>query len=373
MRNKRIFVLILSLAIICWSIGAIIFDPRTYFFTPYYTTEHYKNLEKLFNASQYRLKEPSSIIADEVVFRYAAGAYIRGVDPILINSEHTPLGKYIIGISLLIFKTDGPVILLASLLSIFTLWLISTRVLKDRVMALVPVVFFATEELFLNQLRVTPLLDIIQLPFILLAIYSFICEYDKKNYLWTSIVLGLVAATKSVVPTILLICTFYIFFAIKKRNIEIFRFTLWLLMSLCILILSYTKTFLNGYTFWDFLGFQKWIFLYQQSKLIFPLSFWKLTLLNQWQTWWGEMKIMPVDDWRWTWPILVLLPIALIFQSWRKKLPDTALVLILWCIIYEIFLSLGVIATRFMLPLLPILYILAIYTLYSLFKHKSHV
>lgn len=362
MINRKL-IAFLCLIVTCWSIGSVVFGPEQRFFVPYYTEAIYKNLENLYNASQYRLKEPTALIADEIVFRYAAGAYIRGVDPILINSEHTPLGKYFIGASILLFQTDTVAIVFFGVLSLVTLWFLGRLALGDSIWALVPVALWSNEKLFRNQFLVTPLLDIIQLPFVLLTLLAFIKEQKKGIYIWTALALGFVAATKSVVPTILLVVTFVGFLVVKRRFRHITNFFLWLPISLGVLALSYTRTFFNGYSFWDFLGFQKWILLYQQSKLIFPFSFWRLMLFNQWQTWWGEMKVMPVEDWRWTWPVLVLVPLGLVLVYRRKIVKNSPLlVLLLWAFVYEVFLSFGIVATRFFLPLLPVLYVLLVYS-----------
>lgn len=355
--NSRFLYSLILIFFIVFQLGRIILDPRQHYFDRYYTEDTYKNLERLYNGSQYRIKNPTSIIADEIVFRYAAGAYIRGVDPILVNSEITPLGKYIVGLSYHWFQTESVVVLIFTLLSLFALWLLGSQVL-GRVWSLVPVALFSSEPLFRNQLLITPLMDIIQLPFILLSLYSFI----RKNFFFTAVFLGLAAATKSVVPAILLILTFVIF---SLRLMKSIKFVFWLPLSFLILLLSYLRTFLNGYSFWDFLGFQKWILLYQQSKLIFPFSFWKLMLFNQWQTWWGDMAIHKAEDWLFTWPVLVIVPFVLII---KKKLSNQILILLLWVLVYEIFLSFGVVVTRFLLPLLPILYILTVAYVRELFR-----
>ncbi len=369
-RVTRVLIALLSIVVMCWSIGSIVFDPQQRFFARYYTEENYKNLERLYNASQYRQKEPTALIADDVVFRYAAGAYMRGVDPILINSEITPLGKYMVGASFAFFQNDGPVILGSALLVLVAIWLLGILVFNDRVLALIPVAFFVTEELFLNQLRVSPLMDIIQLPWILLSIFFFQKERKTQRFFLTSLVLGVVMATKSVVPAIILFSSFSLLLILKRNRRTLWRFMSWVPLSVVVLMLSYVRTFLNGYTLADFLGFQKWILQYQQSKLIFPFSFWRLMLFNQWQTWWGEMKIMPAEDWRWTWPILSLLPLILtvVFIIQKKRLSETITLLLIWALIYEAFFSLGIIATRFLLPILPVLYILLIYSLQHVFS-----
>lgn len=362
-RNTKIVAAVLSIFISVFSLGQIVLDPNQNYFDRYYTEETYQNLERLYNQSQYRLKNPPSIIADEVVFRYASEAYIRGVDPILINSEHTPLGKYLIGFSYSLFQTESVVIVFFATLSLWAIWLLGKQVFGDRVLALIPVALFSTEELFRSQLRVTPLLDIIQLPHILLSLYFFIVEYKRGRFLWTSLAIGLAAATKSVVPAILLVLTFGIFFLIQREWKKGLKLIPWLCISLSVLMVSYIRTFMNGYTIFDFFGFQKWILLYQQSKLIFPFSFWRLMMLNQWQTWWGDMAVHQTTDWRITWPFLTTIPFVLCILIVRKKfkLNDATLLLLIWVLVYEAFLSLGVIVTRFLLPLIPILYILSVY------------
>ena len=133
-----------------------------------------------------------------------------------------------------------------------------------------------------------------------------------------------------------------------------------------VLIASYARTFLDGYTLYQFLGFQKWIILYQKSKLIFPFSVWRLIFLNQWQAWWGSMSILKADDWKITWPVFTGLAIILIFLVFFKRIRISReiLVLVLWFSVYGAFLSLGVVSSRFLLPFLPVAYILGTYLIY---------
>ena len=71
------------------------------------------------------------------------------------------------------------------------------------------------------------------------------------------------------------------------------------------------------------------------------------------------MAVHKAEDWFWTWPIIVLVPFILLIMK-RKKFNDGMLVLVLWVFVYEIFLSSGIVVTRFLLPLIPILYILSV-------------
>ncbi len=361
---RYIFFLV-ALSIVIRNILSVLLPNYLSFFQPVYDDDLYHRLENLYNQSQYRQKNPTTLIPDHTVFRYAAGAYLRGVDPIYINSEHTPLGKYFIALSIFLFHNDATVILFFVLLTLFAIWLLGLTLLRNGLLAMVPIVLFSAEPLFLDQIRVAPMLDTIQLPFILIALYFFIREYKKKKFFITALMIGFVVATKTIVPGILLIFCFVLFFLIQRLFKSMFIFFAYLPISFFVLLCSYARTFLNGHTFHEFLGFQKWIFLYQQSKLIYPFSVWRLLFFNQWQTWWGEQRLIQSAEWQVTWPIftgLLFVSLALVVMKKIKSTPFYML-FILWCTMYLSFLSFGIISSRFLFPVLPVMYIVGIYTL----------
>lgn len=361
----RIALVLVLLGTVSVSLIQTVASVWTGYTSPYYTDAVYQGLEGAFNGSQYRQKDYPAFIPDETIFSYAAGAYIRGVDPIIINSEHTPLGKYMIGLFIILMKNDKFIVLPCAFLSLIAVWLIGRNVLKDGVSAFIPIALLATEPLFLNQIRTAPLLDIIQLPWILLAIAAFHWEKRKGVFIATSVMVGLVMATKTIVPAILLVATFMVYLSFQRLWKHMVRFTLWLSISGIIFMASYAKTFMSGYTLVDFIGFQKWILLYQQSKLIFPFSVWRLLLLNQWQAWWGDMRILTANDWRFTWPVSTLLGLMAIGLLTVRKvsIKEPIAIPILWFAIYSAFLSLGVVSSRFFLPLLPISYIVGVWVI----------
>ncbi len=370
-RIRPIFFLILW-AIVVRNVLLVLLPGYTSLITPDYDEDLYKRLENLYNHSQYRQKNPTTLIPDNTLFRYAAGAYLRGVDPILINSEHTPLGKYFIALSIFMFHNDGPIIVFFALITLFVLWLLSAYVIHDKVLSVIPVVLFSSEPLFLDQIRTAPNLDIIQLPFIFLALYLFMRGYKKNHFFLTTVAIGFVIATKTLVPGILLIFCFLLFLFTQRKFQSILIFITYLPIALGILMLSYLRTFMNGYSFRDFLGFQKWIFQYQQSKLIYPFSVWRLIFLNKWQTWWDDMRILQSAEWQITWPIftgLSIISILFVFIK-RIKASPSYILLVLWSVIYLSLLSLGVVSSRFLMPVLPILYIIGAYTVKQLLTRK---
>ncbi len=355
----RTFASMILLAVIATALYRAIAPVWASYTSPYYTDDIYRGYQSAYDSSQYRRKENAGIIPDETVFSYAAGAYIRGVDPILINSEHTPLGKYLIGLFILIMENDKFIVLPSAILTLIGVWIIGTMTLKDKVAALITVAVLVTEPLFLGQIRTAPLLDIIQLPWILFAIAAFLWESRKGAFIVTAVMIGLVMATKTIIPGILLVMTFVVYLFLQRKWKHIVQLILWLFISVTIFMASYARTFMSGYTFADFIGFQKWIFLYQKSKLIFPFSVWRLLLFNQWQAWWGDMRIISADDWKWTWPLSTLLAFVAmgLFMARKVALKEPIVLLILWFVVLSAFLSLGVVSSRFFLPLFPVSFI----------------
>jgi len=81
------------------------------------------------------------------------------------------------------------------------MYLLGKQIYSSKITPLIPVVLFSSEAIFKNQLIYTPLLDIIQLAF-LLTIFYFFNKYiiDKKNsirnVLLVNIFLGFFISTK---------------------------------------------------------------------------------------------------------------------------------------------------------------------------------
>lgn len=374
-RLARLTVYIVLLLFILISPLSVVIPHLSTYTSPYYSETLYKDLERVFNSSQYRQKNNPAIIPDETLFSYAAGAYLRGMDPILANSEITPLGKYFLAASIYLFRNDRTVILLFAFLSGVSIWLVAKHAIADALWALVPLLFVSLDRLFINQLAAVPLLDIIQLPFIYFTIAAFFRERRLNRFPFTAICIGCVMATKTVVPGILLIGSIGLFLLLKKEIKTLMYFVAWLPVAALIFVLTYTRTFVSGYTFWEFLKFQKWIFLYQKSKLIYPFSSLRLLLFNQWQTWWGSFAVVAANDWSFLWPVSTIASLGagvwmMLRRHWEQTIYEPILLLLLWVLIYQLFLSLGVVSSRFFIPLLPAQYILLTYVVRSFFQAK---
>lgn len=354
---------------------AIIYERRdVYFNTDYW--ENYSSYKYSYENSQYVKKNNPQIIPDEIFESYAGGAFLKGLNPILITHDHPPLGRYIVSLSILFFNNQHTVVLVFFALSIFGIYLISKKVLSKNILALSPCVLLLNEPLFVDKLRYTPLPELFQLAFIIYAIFFFMKAIEGKKsfpfFLMSSLMLGGVIATRVFALGGVLAFSFTMYLFLFKRKM-LLQFLVTLPLSLIVLVLSYTRTMVLGASVFDIFGIQKYILAYHRSKFIFPFSFWELLLLNRWHTWWDGNKILQDGNWRVTWPISFIFFSIMVIKGLVKKMNISSFewVLFMWLGFYMTFLSVGYTSTRYFLPIIPFLYILALACMLKFFNNNT--
>jgi len=310
---------------------------------------------------------------DEVFRSFAGGAFLKGLNPILITHDHPPLGNYMIAASILYF--DNPRTLMIPILAMIILgvYLLSRLAVGNSLLALVPLGVFINEPLFTNKIIYAPLVEPLQLPFLLFAFYFFIRAVKDKKYIkWfilTSIFLGIVISTRFFVTGGIMVFCMISYLIYDRRGVDkkLIYFILTLPLLLVVLILSYTRTMMDGYSVIQIFGIQKYILAYHKSKFILPFSFWDLLLFNRWHTWWGDWKISSDPQWLVLWPISVVLTgVYFLFSLIRKiTFNETEKIMILWLGVYTLTLSTGFSSTNYFLPIIPFFYILATSFLYK--------
>lgn len=335
--------------------------------------KRYDKLKFAYEDSQYANKHFKSWIPDEPVNTYAGIAYVNGVNPILIASDTPPLGRYLIGVSGLLFNNENIITLIAGIVSIFFLYLLGTQILPSRILALVPPAMVSFEPLFRNQFIYTPLLDLMQLMFLLPFFYVFnLALKKKKQYIWlfalANVLLGCFIATKFFVSgvTIVIAAVIVLLLNFDKKKLVVYLGTLPL--AVLVLLLTYIRAFFDDPNIRNFLGIQKYVYTYHQSQLMFPFSIWPFIYFNQWHVWWGDKPVISDNQWTFMWPVTttlsILTSIAYVFKKTTKKLEVE--ILIVWAIVYLLFFSIGQITPRYLVILFPILYLLSVYGIVQL-------
>lgn len=326
----------------------------------------YSFLKELYENSQYVKKKNPGIIPDQALESFAAGAFLKGINPILVIHDQPPLGRYILSFSILIFDNANTIMVLLFFLSGFGVFLVARSVLNSSLFSLIPFGIFINEPLFLNKFYNSPLLEPIQLPFIIFTLYFFILGVIKKNYIkwfiFSSIMLGFVVSIRFFALGGVLIFSFFAYFLIRKKiDRKFFVFLLSLPIIIIVLLLSYIRTVQLGSSILNIFGIQRYIFEYHKTQLSLPFSFWDLLIFNRWHTWWGTREITFDPHWIIIWPISAFLTFTNIAFAVFKKISisEQEKIIIIWIMSYSFFLSLGESSTRYFPPLLAFLYIVA--------------
>lgn len=322
-------------------------------------------LEKLYGQSQYVRTDPISMLPDETIYAYAAWRYMHGENPAVFNADQPPLGKYFIGLSEVYFNNEritGPVFNILILISLFIL---SVLILKSYIWSIILVALFSFEKIFIAQMLYAPLLDNIQLFFILLSFIFFILSQKKVIYFIPSFIsLGLVMSTKFWVTGLLIFIIWSICILLARRIKTLVYFLLVSPLSILTMMAVYLPSFLQGDPVRRFFGVQRYIYEFHKGKFNFdPVAVWDLLLFNRWHVPW-EGVIKPSTDWQWTWPIvtvLVILAIVRIVKNSRNY-SESGVLLSSWIIVYFILLSVSTVLPRYLIPVLPALYLFSFWS-----------
>lgn len=204
------------------------------------------------------------LMGDDGLYTYAGWEYINGRDPTTLNAEIPPFGKYLIGLSIKIFDNQNVFALISGILALLAFYLLNLVFTKDKLLAILPVSAFSIEPLFYTQLA-APFLDLLYLS-LLLFTFLFIV---RKKYILAAIFLGLMASTKSSLSTFILVGTTISIYTLlvevwgkNRKTLNLLETNFFLLSILAAgftFLLTYSVFFLQGNSFRQFLGVQKWI------------------------------------------------------------------------------------------------------------------
>jgi hypothetical protein len=372
---KAVFVVLIG--IILFNVFSVVLQQKEKYFTFNYQA-NYSSLQRTYYASIYKDKH-GTWIPDEIIYSYVGGALVKGKSPILLNPEVPPLGTYIIGLSTVIFNNQYIVIVFFALLSLYLMYLIGKQIYPSKLIALIPPVLFSFEPMFKNQLIYTPLLDIIQLTF-LLAVFYFLNKalQTKSRFLLYAVLLnvflGFFISTKffgtGITVVVAILATFFIHREWKKLAITLLTMPI----SIIILYATYFRVLLDGYPLNRFFGIQKWIFLYNSGHLRNPLSIWPLLFLNKWYVSSGKNIVSFDPQWLILWPIITSISLLTALASVLKRLCRREVEpMLIWIIAYLLLMSLVDANARYFVILMPILYMIALYGIMELVQSKKFI
>lgn len=317
-----------------------------------------KYWEDRYNQSQWVNPFSTNPIGDDGLYAYEGWVYVHGSDPTLLNPEVPPLGKYILGFSILIFRNQNIFAFLTGILALFLLYVVNKQIIKNTFLSFLPVLLFSFEPIFYTQLR-APYFDMLYVSFLLLTFLFFL----KKKYILAGIFLGCMTATKSsltTLPLVLLVIGTYSALRIDKKLVR--KLCIIGSVSLLVFFLTYTMFFVRGGTPKEFLGVLKYTYVFytQGAQAVFGDVF-SILFTGVWHTWWGE--VVRVQEYLVTWPIIFTLTVLYVFLYIKRRKFDSQALLIVWTALYLLFLVIIPVFPRYLLLLIPFLYNFSIWVL----------
>ncbi len=321
-----------------------------------------KKYEKLYNQSQWVISKSKNPIGDDILYTYAGTKYILGENIILINSEHPPLGKNLIGLSGIYLKNEYYFSLLSGILTIFSFYLLTTLVLKEKLISLLLSIFLFFEPVFVVNYFLT-LLDLLTFSFLNFYFYFLIKSTNSKNYLLiflSNFFLGLIISTKFYALWLPIFLTTIVYFFVNKNLKTLIYYLFGQIITLTVFILNYFQYFARGYNFIDFLKLQKYIFIFNQegrkefvflNNSLFLLLFKGEFFINLKQT--IKESLFSIF-----WPISTIITLISFFIKKIFLSPIT-----LWIIIYSLTQIYSITNVRYLMLLIPYLYLTSIFIL----------
>lgn len=374
MKKLQKYLSILLVGYIVVTVGFILFQNQQNFLTFTYW-QQFPELKKVFYGSQYKSKKHTGFIPDETAYSYVGGALIRGENPVFNIPEAPPLGKYLIGLSAVLFNNPNIfVVLLAGIAGLIMLYLLSRQILGPSFVSLLPVAILVSEPIYWRQYTFVPLFDLAQLCFLVTVFYFFNKGLKKKTLLYfalANLFLGFFISTKFYASGAPIVASLFIVLLLNKYWRKLFDLFMTLWIPVVVLLSTYLRVFAFGVSPREFLGIQKWIFIYWQGALVLPFAVWDLLFFNRWHTWWDDRAILSDPQWHIGWPITAIISFVTIVLYLLNKIPKKKEIEILMAFVvcYGAFLSVGTPVARYFLIYVPFFYIITFYALQQLFIH----
>lgn len=324
--------------------------------------------------------ERSKGISDAELYAYAGYRYMQGTNPTLLNPEHPPLGKYLIGLSITLFRNENIGSVLAGFMILILVFAIVKLATNNALISSAAVLLTATQTLFVDQIIHGPELEIYQVLFFL-ALLLLLQLLDKYNRCPFAVAAGIAFGCFLSVKTFathypLLLVWLLLLLALKRLKLR--DFITVNITGILVFLASYSVYFLDGGTLRKWLGVQKYIVLfYKQSginTLAFLGNYLRLIATGYWKFWSDNMPVTRYSEWSLMWPVVFLAGLyAMIkFLSDKNRKPFINVALVLFIALYNLFLFFVPIFPRYLLLLfLPFIILIGTVTKFNAVHEKK--
>jgi hypothetical protein len=298
-------------------------------------------------------------VSDSFLYSYVGYKYSTGVNPSLLNPEHPPLAKYLIGYSIQLFGNEHMIGIGLAFISLLLVAVISFQIHGSILFAGLSLFIFSLFPLFVDQIIHGPQLELYQLFFFLLVVHMLLMGREKNKfvyYIFVGVFFGMLLSTKTLLPFLVLFSGWLVISLWKKWK-ELFVILIIGAITFC---LTYWTYFVQGGTLRSFLGMQKYIVTYYGNSSIpifeFAGNYLRLIFTGSWKFWDASRTVSAYSEWSLLWPIIFIIGIYKLKINWLKY--KRSHLFIWFFILYNLFIFIIPIFPRYLLLLFTPLIIL---------------
>lgn len=298
-------------------------------------------------------------VSDSFLYSYVGYKYSNGENPSLLNPEHPPLAKYVIGYSIHMFGNEHYIGIAIALSILLLVAIISFQIHGSFLAASFALFLTSLFPLFMDQVVHGPQLELYQLFFFLLVIHMLLMWMKKKKIvfcIFAGLFFGMLLSTKTVLPFFLLFSVWIILSFLKQWKVVLIVIGI----GIITFIATYYRYFVLGGTIRSFLGVQKYIVLYYGNSHIplleFAGNYLRLIFTGSWKFWDTLRTVSFYSEWNILWPLIFITGISRLHTQWKKH--SNSHLLIYFFILYNIFVFFVPVFPRYLLLLFVPLIIL---------------
>jgi predicted membrane-bound dolichyl-phosphate-mannose-protein mannosyltransferase len=362
--KKLIQIILLSLSIVLFSYFIIMHGG--YFTRPFDP----KFFGDLYSKSQYVIGQKSiGGIGDDGLYAFAGYYYFFQIgDVSAVNFEHPPLGKYLIGLSIFLFRNENVISIFYFIMLLIGVYRLTQLLFNNKIISLLPVLFLTVDPQFLDHL-IRSQLDLPFTLFFLFAVYFFIKSLKKKNDIFTSFFFWGCAFSTRFFPflTVMYLFLFGIYFFYARKQLHLFILASFLIPT--IYFLCHISFFIYHPSLIEFLRHKKWMLSWYSGSVYSIGNVWRNIITGYYIN--PSGKIVRNELWNILLPMCIFLSLIPQKIKYMKNPPQLIVLgITLLYLGYVTILTTGV--GKFLMPILPLCYILAAYhihrIIYSIIK-----
>ncbi len=351
---RRFFWLILLLVIL-GKLLIYIISNQNYFlrkFDPIY-------ISNLYSKSQYVVGSGSEGIGDDGLYSFAGYYYFfQQGDVSSVNFEHPPLGKYLIGLSILLFGNENIINIIYFLFLLLLTYKLSQILLSDRILSALSAGILSLDPLFLDNL----LRSLLDLPFTLFfvgGIYFFLLGLKKSRFLYLSFIFWGAAFSTRFFPAMVLIYLYMLLVILIYKGRFLIEYLKASFLLAAVYLASHISFFVYHPSLIDFLRHKKWMLAWFTGTPVILGNIWQNIFTG---TYLDSTRKLAVNN---LWTPVISAVVVLAVTRFRKNLfgkeRQNLLIIYGLSIVYLLYLTIltgGL--QKFLMPVYPILIILAV-------------